>query len=68
MNKRCKDALQHLCDSYVSAYMAVADHLESVASNGREYGTLENMRQEAEVLIEGAQEFLDLTRPRRKLK
>lgn len=58
MKKKIEDAIQELEDSYHSASMAVAEHLRTVASNGREYATMESMQCEAENLIEAAESFL----------
>lgn len=66
MNKRAERALDALEDSCLSASLAVADHIRTVASNGGESATLEAMRTEAEALIEAAQDFLEQTKPRRK--
>jgi hypothetical protein len=68
MKKKIEDAIQELEDSYHSASMAVAEHLRTVASNGREYATMESMQCEAENLIEAAEGFLIRIGVRKKVK
>lgn len=55
--------LESLCDdienSSESAAVSFVDHLRTVASNGRSYGTLDAMRAEAEAIKGWAEYFLE---------
>lgn len=51
--------IETLENSSSSAALSVADHLETVAQNGREYRTLEALRTEAEELKGWSQFVID---------
>lgn len=54
MTKKVKEMLQSLKDSGSSSAIAVAEHIETVAGNGREYATNSAVREEACALREWA--------------
>lgn len=58
MTKTAEKAIHALTESGTSSALAVADHLETVASNGREHATNKSLIAEAQALIESAEWFL----------
>lgn len=60
MKKEIEDILDELENEGNSASSTVADHIRTVASNGREYRTAEAIEEEASSLIEAAMK-LDTT-------